>query len=62
MAPLLLAHGLNHSYNPSSQVRNSNFQFCILKIHLEEVLLEFRRVRRIKSGSVVKIKRENKKD
>jgi hypothetical protein len=47
--------------NPASQVQNSNAQFCSLEIHLEEVLLELERVRRIKSGSAVKIKREIKK-
>jgi hypothetical protein len=59
MAPLLLALDLNHIHNPASQVRNTKFQFNSLKIHLEEVLLELERVRRIKSGSAVKIKREN---
>jgi hypothetical protein len=61
MAPLLLALGLNHSCNPASQVQNSKFQFRSLKIHLEEMLLELERVRRIKSGSTIKNKREIKK-
>ena len=61
MAPLLLALSLNHNYNLAIQVQHSNPQFHSLEIHLEEVLLELERLRRIKSGSVVKIKSEIKK-
>ena len=51
-----------HTHSQSSiQVRKFEFQVRSLKIHLVEVLLELERVRRIKSGSAVKIKTEIKK-
>ena len=46
----------------SLQVQKFKFQVHSLKIHLVEVLLELERVRRIKSGSAIIIKRENKKE
>jgi hypothetical protein len=59
---LLLALDLTHTHNPASKFEILNSQVHSLKIHLVEVLLELERVRRIKSGSAVKIKKENKKD
>jgi hypothetical protein len=60
MAPLLLSLGLKHIYNPASQVQNSKTQVCSLKIHLEEVLLELGRARKIKHESAAKIGRKVK--
>ena len=62
MALLLLALGLTHTHNLASKFEILNPDVCSLKIHLVEVLLELGKVREIKSGSTIKIERENKKD
>jgi hypothetical protein len=58
MAALLAALGLKHIHNQASQVRNSKLQVRCLEIHLEEVLLELGRVRKIKQRSTTELGRK----
>jgi hypothetical protein len=58
MATLLAALGLKNIHNQASQVRNSKLQVRSLEIHLEEVLLELGRVRKIKQRSTTKLGRK----
>ena len=66
MADWLAAMPPINGIPPACSRPHTHSQYSIqvrsFKIHLVEVLLELERVRRIKSGSAVKIKREIKKD
>jgi hypothetical protein len=46
MPPLLAGLCINHNCKQASQVRNPKIQFCSLKIHLVEVILELGKKRK----------------